>query len=66
MEKFSQMEVGFLNFTMLGNSFLNIRSKIIKKMRTFNWKHGFFRKRYRMADTLAMRIVGGKLKGKKN
>jgi len=33
-----------LNFTMLGNSFLNIRSKILKKMRTFNWKHGFFRK----------------------
>ena len=33
-----------LNITSLGNSFFNVRKKILKIIRSINWKFGFFRK----------------------
>ncbi len=33
-----------LNFTMLGKSFYKIRLEILKTLRKFKWKYGFFRK----------------------
>ena len=33
-----------LNFTSTDRSFLNARKKIIKMIKTLNWKHGFFRR----------------------
>ena len=33
-----------LNFTVIGQNFLDIRKKIIKMIKKFNWKDGFYRK----------------------
>ncbi len=33
-----------LNFTVLGESFINIRNKIIDLVKILNWKHGFYRR----------------------
>ena len=33
-----------LNFTVIGQNFLNIRKKIIKRIKKFNWKDGFYRR----------------------
>ena len=33
-----------LNITSVGNNFLKIRKKIIKILKTLNWKKGFFRR----------------------
>ena len=33
-----------LNFTAMGNSFFKIRKEILRNIKKFNWKSGFFRK----------------------
>ena len=33
-----------LNFTVIGQNFLDIRKKIIKMIKKFNWKDGFYRR----------------------
>jgi phosphoribosylamine--glycine ligase len=33
-----------LNITSAGKNFLNIRNRIIKLIKTLNWKNGFYRK----------------------
>ena len=33
-----------LNFTSIGNNLFNVRKKIIKMIKRYNWKNGFFRK----------------------
>ncbi len=33
-----------LNFTAMGNSFFKIRKEILRNLKKFNWKSGFFRK----------------------
>jgi len=33
-----------LNIVVVGNTYLNIRNKILEIIKTINWKHGFYRK----------------------